>query len=181
MIEIKDLIQLSELEIDLSALEIVKTKRSEIMSGEKNPMKNPEIAKKVSEFRKKQPGFFTGKHHTEETKIRLREKTLALNFIGEGHPMFGKTHSQTTREKLSKRLSGENHPMFGKHLSDEAKAKLSKTRLEKPIYISPDNIEFSTLRSAAQFANVHPKTLRRWIEKFPQIGWKKKPQNIANL
>lgn len=159
--------------VDITALEELKQVRSKIMLGDNNPMKNPEIAKKVSDFKKGKPSFFKGKHHSEKTKQLLSERTKQLNFVGKNHPMYGKTHSPETRDVLSKKLSGANHPLFGKHLSKETREKMSKSRLENSVFISPTGETFPTLAAAARFANVHPKTLRRWITKFPEKGWKK--------
>lgn len=97
----------SNLIVDLVALGNIKSKRSEFMKGENNPMKNPEIAAKVSKIKFGQPGFFKGKHHSEETKQILREKTLNLGFIGEKHPMYGKKHSEEVRKKISDKIKGK--------------------------------------------------------------------------
>ncbi len=43
-----------------------------------------------------------GKHHTQEAKDKIREKTT------------GRVHSKETRIKMSKSKMGENNPMFGK-------------------------------------------------------------------
>ena len=53
---------------------------------------------------------------------------------GEKNPMFGKTHTEEARRKISEaakeRMSNpENCPNYGKHLSDETKAKLSEAQL----------------------------------------------------
>ena len=49
----------------------------------------------------------------------------------ENHPMYGKHHSQETRNNLSKKAkkrfkNKENTPMYGKHHTDEAKKKISE-------------------------------------------------------
>lgn len=78
------------------------------ISGENNPMKNPEVAAKVSKANS-----------------------------GENHPLFGRKHSQETKEKISKALSGRkcsreakarmSKAHLGKKLSDEQKISISKT------------------------------------------------------
>jgi hypothetical protein len=79
-----------------------------------------------------------GKPHTEEWK---REQSERMR--GENHPMYGKHHSEETKEKISKAqtgkvmpeefrqkmselTSGENNPMYGKHHTEETKEKLSR-------------------------------------------------------
>ena len=161
----------TEIQVDLLVLEEAKIKKSEIMR-ENNPMKNPETAKKLSEYKKKQEPFFKGKHHTEETKKKLREKTLALNWKGESHPFFGKKHSIESRKKMSDKLRGELHPLYGKHLKDSTKQKLSESHKE-PV-ISPEGIEYPSIRDAAKATGHHRTTLSKWINHMPEKGWKKK-------
>lgn len=56
---------------------------SERMKGDKNPMKRPEVRKKVSE------------NHADVS--------------GENHPMFGKKHTEEAKKKMSKAKTGENN------------------------------------------------------------------------
>ena len=51
-----------------------------------------------------------GKHHTDNT----REKMSAAQ-RGEKNPMYGKHHTDNTREKMSAAHRGEKNPMYGKH------------------------------------------------------------------
>lgn len=170
MIEVYNLSDFN-ISIDLNALEKLKIVRSEIMSGDKNPMKNPEVAKKVSEFKKKQEPFFKGKHHSDKTKKILSEKTKALGWIGSKHPMFGKKHTEEARKKMSDKLKGENHPLFGKHLKDSTKQKLSEAHKEK--VISPDGTIYESIRDAAKIVGLNRTTLSKWINHKPEKGWKK--------
>lgn len=66
------------------------------------------------------PGPWLGKHHTEETKNKMK---------GENNPMYGKHHSKETKEKISKsnkgKIAGNNHPLYGKHLSENTRKKIS--------------------------------------------------------
>lgn len=59
-----------------------------------------------------------GKHHTEETKERLREA-----FSGENNPQFGKKGELATCYGRT----GEKHPMFGKHHDEEMKKQISES------------------------------------------------------
>ena len=73
-------------------------------------------------------GFFKGKKHSDETKLKISAATK-----GERNPYFGKKHSDETKLKMSaarkRNLSfgekGERHPNFGEKLSDEQKLKIS--------------------------------------------------------
>jgi len=50
---------------------------------------------------------------------------------GKNHPMFGKTLSKETKQKMSEANKGENHPFYGKTHSEEAKRKISEARKGK--------------------------------------------------
>lgn len=55
-----------------------------------------------------------GKHHTEETKVKLREANL------------GKYPSKETRAKISRAVSGENNGFYGEHHTSKTKLLLSE-------------------------------------------------------
>jgi hypothetical protein len=58
---------------------------------------------------------------------RIRSKAMS----GKNHPMFGKTHSEEARQKISRALSGQNNPNFGKPRSEETKQKIAKANKNK--------------------------------------------------
>ena len=99
-------------------------------------------------------------------------KGLSLNWKGENHPMYGKKHTDEARKKISDKLKGELHPLYGKHLKETTKAKLSEKH--KEAVISPEGIEYPSIRDAAKALNLHRCTLSKWINKMPEKGWKKK-------
>ena len=47
---------------------------------------------------------FYGKHHTEETKMKISESKKNKN-IGEQNPFFGKKHSEETKKKIAQKSS----------------------------------------------------------------------------
>lgn len=81
------------------------------------------------------PNF--GRHHTEEAKRRIGQKTSGANNpmygirrYGEDHPMYGKHHTEESKQKMSKAAlkrfeNLQNHPMYGTHLSQEIRDKIS--------------------------------------------------------
>lgn len=90
------------------------------------------------ELRKKIGETSRGRHHSEETKERLRKANSGENNpmfgksgilapcygrTGNKHPMFGKHHSEETKKKISEHSSHHN---LGIHLSDETKQKISQ-------------------------------------------------------
>ena len=82
-----------------------------------------------------------GKPKTEEHKNKISE-TLKGKLAGENNPMYGKHHSEATREKISKAEKGKyvseetrrklseaskgNKNMLGKHHSEETKKKIGE-------------------------------------------------------
>ncbi len=113
--------------------------------GKKNIYSNETLIKmsNSASIRTGEKNAFFGKHHTEETKIILREKSK-INNAGEKNGMSGKHHTKEAKEKI-----GKVHK--GKKLSDETKKKLkeltsgelngnSKLKLEEVKQIKQDNI-----------------------------------------
>ncbi len=55
---------------------------------------------------------------SEKAKNRYKDKT--------NNPMYGKTHSDEAKKKMSKVKTGKNNPMYGKTLSYETRKKISE-------------------------------------------------------
>jgi group I intron endonuclease len=82
--------------------------------------------------------------HSNETKLKISntKKSQHLHSIitddfkeylreintGSNNPMFGKHHSEKTKEEHSLRVSGVNHPMFGKKHNEETINKIKERR-----------------------------------------------------
>jgi len=67
-----------------------------------------------------------GKTHSEETKQKMSE-----NRSGKNHPLYGKSHSEEAKRKMSESTAGENHPLYGESLPEETKEKISKANRGK--------------------------------------------------
>src|SRR5574344_1746552 len=66
-------------------------------------------------------GFFnSGKHHSDETKLKISEAQK-----GKPSHLKGKHKSDKARRKMSEVRKGKPSPMKGKHLSEEARRKIS--------------------------------------------------------
>jgi len=76
-----------------------------------------ETRKKMSVAAMGRPGYWTGKHLSEETKKKLSEANI------------GKTISEETKHKLSVANSGKNNPMYGRKHSEETRRTLSKSHM----------------------------------------------------
>lgn len=74
---------------------------------------------KMSEITKGALNGMYGKHHSEETKNKIRESRKAIEKYGEEHPNYGKVRTEETRNKISKTrkeiglAKGESNPMHG--------------------------------------------------------------------
>lgn len=82
-----------------------------------------EVRKKISDNHADVSGEnnpFYGKHHTEETKEKIRKKNK-INFAGANNPMYGV------------RRYGEDGPMYGKKHTEDAKKKMSQNRKKKAV------------------------------------------------
>lgn len=102
-----------------------------------------ETKKKMSLSRMGEKHPMFGKHHTEKTKNVLREK-----LTGEKHPQFGTHRSAETKMKLHYSNSGEKHGMFGTHHSAEHKQKISLgSPLQRPVICLETGVIY---RSAAE-------------------------------
>lgn len=111
----------------------------------------------TEEHKAKLSKLHSGRKLTEEHKAKLRAKALARNMSGERHPMYGKHHTEESKEimrqkhlgnsahkgkhhteetkailrtkALERDVSGENNPFFGKHHTEEAKEKNRQAHL----------------------------------------------------
>ena len=106
-----------------------KRSKNKLSKSVKELWKNEEYRKKQS---LKTPGML-GKHHTEETKQKMREKAKQRKLTKEQieklkTAMLGKHHTKETKEKLRQK-------MLGRKMSDEAKKKLSEQKKGKPTWI----------------------------------------------
>lgn len=96
--------------------------KKSLSAKRKEMYKNPEFAEKMKQCIK--PHIYT-----EEEKKALSEKMKGVN-----NPFFGKHHSEETKNKLRGpryHLRGENSFMYGKHLSEETKRKLRLANIGK--------------------------------------------------
>ena len=76
---------------------------------------------------------FYGKHHTEETKQKIRESNLGRHHTDDTKEKISlanknKVVSDETRYKLSQTSKGENNGMYGKHHTDETLERLRNSR-----------------------------------------------------
>lgn len=97
----------------------------EQMSGEGNPFygkhHSDEVKLRLSEQH-------TGMKVSEEVKQKLRESQKERYKDPNERAKCGWPHTDEWKQEQSERMSGENHPMYGKHHSDETKEKIRNAR-----------------------------------------------------
>jgi group I intron endonuclease len=84
-------------------------------------------------------------------------------------PMFGKHHTEETKEKIRINKKGKIGPNLGKHFSEDTKNKMSKVRkgkqmgsqspIAKPIINLDTNETFVTIKSAAKYYHINDRNI----------------------
>ena len=80
---------------------------------------------------------FYHRHHSEETKQKLRELNVGkvipeevrkkMGMKGKDHPLYGKHHSEESRKKMSEAQKGPKSHNWGKKFSEETCKKMSES------------------------------------------------------
>ncbi len=126
-----------------------------------------ETKRKMSQARRGQNNSFYGRHHSEETKQKLR--ITRAKYCGINHPLYGKMMPEERKNKISQslegRFRGSDSPNYGKPKSEEIRNKIREDHLGK--YTGGDNPHakavinldtgeiFGSQIEAAQFYNLN--------------------------
>lgn len=92
------------------------------------------------------------KHKTAVNNPEYKRK-MSERFTGEKHPMFGKIHSQTAKEKIKE---ARKQQTFTKEQIEKRTKKLFKS------IQTPDGI-FASRKEASEYYNVDPSTINYWL------------------
>ena len=182
-IRIKNSLATSELHKGKIISDLIKEKLSKIGSRPYDEKFTPEIANHLKECRRKQTSGdgnpMYGKTHTDETKQKIRHKTNEIfkNRFDE----IGSYITEETRCKLVEATRGENNGMYGKTHTNETKQKMStKAKLRPPV--SDETKEKMRINSTGRKQS--EETKRKKSEKLkgrisPTKGKKVSPETIA--
>lgn len=122
---------------------------------------------------------------SEEAKHRISQTLKHIYKNKEKHPMFGKNHSEQSKQRISevqkqrwtnearKELSEkqkerfsnpENTPWYGKHLSEETKRKIAIFRSVSVVQLDKNNFfisEYDSIKEASETTGVQPASIGR--------------------
>lgn len=120
----------------------------DVNSSEYNPAKLPEVREKLliknrqttrdpeyrrrhseimKEYYKTHPATFTGKHHSEETKEKIRQRRLGSVSCNKGVPA-SEEQKKKQSEKMKGRYVGEKNPNYGHRWTEEQRKHLSEVK-----------------------------------------------------
>lgn len=92
---------------------------------------NPEYKKRQSEIMKEyfktHPGTFTGRKHSEETRDKMRKKSLGRPSHNKGVPAT-EEQKRKQSEKMKGRYIGDKNPNYGKRWTEEQRRHLSEVK-----------------------------------------------------
>lgn len=97
---------------------------------------------------------------SESTKRRMREVRAGTN-KGENNPMWGRTHSEETKRKMSISRRGSNNWRYGSHITEMERIKFREAQKTcKPvIQLDTNNViikGFASIREAAKYIEARP-------------------------
>lgn len=148
----------TKIKISLRELDEIRKKSidylREINTGSNNPM----FGKKISEEHKKILSEVNKRKRSEETRKRMSEAQK------------GKKATEEVRKKLSK-----IHKGMKVHSEERKKFLSEKWKNNNPNAVKildPEGREFPTLKSCADFYKKDSQTIRNWIRKKPEKGFK---------
>ena len=101
-----------------------------------------------------------GSKASESTKKRMREVRAGTN-KGENNPMWGRTHSEETKRKMSISRRGPNNWRYGSHITEMERVKFREAQktCKSVIQLDADNViikEFASIREAAKYIGAKP-------------------------
>lgn len=120
------------------------------------------VNKKISVSNSSENHHMYGKHHTEETKEKLREASLRY-------------WTEDKKKERSEQYKGKNNPMYGKHHTQEAIDKINKDRKIKVYQLNKQTLElvaeYESIRDAERALNASHGLIGRVIDKVNKTAY----------
>lgn len=129
---------------------------------------------------------FIGRHHTEESKEKMRQSLMGHTFSEEtkakiGRANAGKRRSEAAKAQMRLANLGNLNPMFGRHHTLSTKLLISqatrKLKLTREVLDALYSSGLSTSAIALQY-NVDPESVRWWMKKY---GIERREPSKANV
>lgn len=147
----------------------------EYVSGENSPVSNKEITSletkyiamydfdKLYNFKRISTSML-GYRHTEQALLKMIDRFK----IKENHPMYGKTHTDETKNLIKK--LGKNNPMYGKKHTEATKLLMSQNKKKYPFGVGIYDLNFNLIKrfnqnvELARHLNVSKVTVGKYIK-----------------
>lgn len=105
--------------------------REKMLIKNRQTTRDPEYRRRHSEIMKEyyktHPATFTGKHHSEKTKEKIRQKRLGSVAYNRGVPA-SEEQKRKQSEKMKGRYVGEKNPNYGHRWTEEQRKHLSEVK-----------------------------------------------------
>ena len=105
--------------------------REKMLIKNRQTTRDPEYRRRHSEIMKEyyktHPATFTGKHHSEKTKEKIRQKRLGSVAYNSGVPA-SEEQKRKQSEKMKGRYVGEKNPNYGHRWTEEQRKHLSEVK-----------------------------------------------------
>jgi hypothetical protein len=85
---------------------------------------------------------FYGKTHTEKTRSEIGQ-SLKEYYAENSHPWTGRKHSEESKVKFRERNAGENNPNYGKITSPEVRNKIGQSKVGRKLWNNGEQQKFS--------------------------------------
>jgi len=108
-----------------------------------------------------------GVSHSEEARKKISEKRK--EYVGEKHPMYGRTHSEESKQKMSinrKKKFGKDNHFYGKRHTDELKKYISELNKGRPSTIKGIPLSEERKRKQSEIMKNKPKVKCPYCERI---------------
>lgn len=132
-----------------------------------------------------------GRKHSEKTiqlykKIRIGpgNPMFGVSLVGEKNGMFGKKHSQETKEKIAQKLSlvrGELHGNYGKKRDSIVRAKMSASKKGKHTANTVNDVIYKICTRQGIFCTDMPLWMRNLVSSYRAGVWQRNRTIVSNI